>query len=46
MANKAVNSRSKGDLLLCTWNIRSLVESCGDQRVCRKRPGGPALHRQ
>ena len=27
-------------LSLCTWNVRSLVESFGDLRICRKRPGG------
>ena len=33
-------AKSKRNLILCTWNVRSLVESFGDMRICRKRPGG------
>ena len=28
---------TRRDLVVCTWNVRILVESCGDLRVCRKR---------
>ena len=25
-------------LMIATWNVRSLVENAGDERICRKRP--------
>ena len=24
--------------MIATWNVRSLVENAGDERICRKRP--------
>ena len=29
---------SRKTLAVATWNVRSLVESSGDERICRKRP--------
>ena len=33
---KSYNRRS--DLVVASWNVRTLVECSGDVRVCRKRP--------
>ena len=40
--NCARNSklRKKNVLIVGTWNVRTLVESTGDERVCRKRAVG------
>ena len=31
------SSRSRSDLVVGSWNVRTLVECLGDVRVCRKR---------
>ena len=36
---KQEHRKGRKNLTLCTWNVRTLVESTGDVRICRKRQG-------
>ena len=45
---KRKQERRKNYLTVGTWNVRTLVESTGDERICRKRPASvckPGNHR-
>ena len=35
---KQKSKRKRKYLIVGTWNVRTLVESTGDERICRKQP--------
>ena len=35
--------KTKSNLVIGTWNVRTLVESSGDERICRKGPVTPGV---
>ena len=44
-ADGSMKQKSKRYLIVGTWNVRTLVESTGDERICRKRPVQLNKHR-
>ena len=40
--NRNRRARKSMCLVIGSWNVRTLVESSGDERICRKRTAGRA----
>ena len=41
---KQKSKRNRNSLVVATWNVRTLVECSGDERICRKQIMGIAKH--
>ena len=41
---KQISKRNKNSLVVATWNVHTLVECSGDERICRKQLMGVAKH--
>ena len=41
---KQKSKRNRNSLVVATWNVRTLVECSGDERICRKQIMGVAKH--
>ena len=41
---KQKSKRNRNSLVVATWNVRTLVECSGDERICRKQLMGVAKH--
>ena len=41
---KQKSERNRNSLVVATWNVRTLVECSGDERICRKQLMGIAKH--
>ena len=41
---KQKSKRNRTSLVVATWNVPTLVECSGDERICRKQPMDVAKH--